>query len=175
MSSCAASSSTCCRAGSTRSATSVCGIPRNTTTPHGCGRCCNWRRHPSLAHHRSLSSRLASTLTQSQCRRSSHGSVHTVIRGGWSSSARSRRTRRNKPWRHDRQRKLPPPLSGLAAACLGTPQRSLVTNGADDPTLLQMTLPIVLKVPLPTAILAVVPRRPAGPSRVISPRSERPW
>ena len=43
---------------------------------------------PSLAHQRSLSSRHASTLTQSQRRRSSHGSVHTVIRGGWSSSVR---------------------------------------------------------------------------------------
>jgi hypothetical protein len=53
--------------------TSACGIPRNPTTPHGCGRCCNCRRHPSLAHHSSLSSPHAGTLTRSQCRRSSHG------------------------------------------------------------------------------------------------------
>ena len=45
-SSCAASSSTCCRAASTRSATSGCGTPRNARTPPGCGRCCNSRRHP---------------------------------------------------------------------------------------------------------------------------------
>ena len=41
-------------------------------------------------------------LTRSQCHRSSRGFVRTVIRGGWSSSARSARTRRNRPWRPDR-------------------------------------------------------------------------
>ena len=56
--------------------------PAQRQTPPGCGRCCNCGHRPSPAHHRSLSSRHASTLTRSQCHRSSHGFVRTVIRGG---------------------------------------------------------------------------------------------
>src|SRR5271165_2695033 len=41
---CAASSNMCCRAASTKSVTSACGIPRNAGTPPGYGRCCNCRR-----------------------------------------------------------------------------------------------------------------------------------
>ena len=47
-SSCAASFSTCCRAASTRCATSACGIPPTARTPLGCARCCSSRRHPRL-------------------------------------------------------------------------------------------------------------------------------
>jgi hypothetical protein len=58
-SSCAASSSMCCRAASTRSVTSGCGIPGNATPPPGCGRCCN-SRHP-----RSSTSRWSSLFRRS--------------------------------------------------------------------------------------------------------------
>ena len=174
MSSCAASSSTCCRAASTRCVTSVCGIPRNATTPPGCGRCCNSRRHPSLAHRRTSSSRHASTLTQSQCRRSSHGSVRTVsgAAGLHPHALAARATGHGAVITTSSFHRHRPVLPLRASE---RQQDPLSPTQADDPTLTQMTLPIVLKAPLPTATLAVVPRRPAGRAAIISPRSERPW
>ena len=129
--SCAASSSTCCRAASTRSAASACGIPHNATMPPGCGRCGNCRRRPRSTCHRTRSFRYSSQ-ARSQYRRSSQAPARTVITGGWSSSAGSRRSRR---WGHDLPRTFPLPPSGRVGACPGTPQRYAVTNEKFSPRL----------------------------------------
>ena len=49
-----------------------------------------------------------------------------------------------------------------------------VSNAIDRPTLLQMTLPIVLKAPLPTAIQRSDYPDQARRAAIISPRSQRP-
>lgn len=81
-SSCAAFSSTCCRAASTRCVILVCGIPLNATTPPGCGRCCNSRRHPRSTRRRTVLPRRSDSPAQSRRRRTSRGSVRGVARGG---------------------------------------------------------------------------------------------
>ena len=48
----AASFSTCCRAASTRCATSACGIPPTARTPLGCATCCSSRPRRSPDHSR---------------------------------------------------------------------------------------------------------------------------
>ena len=166
----AASSNTCCRAASTRCATPACGIPHSATTPPGCGRCCNCRRHPSPAHHRSLSSRHPSSLPRHRCRRSSHGSVRTVTRGGWSSPVCSHGTHRARPWRHDQQLKPPtPPSPGLAAACLSTPRRSPVCTATDCPDFAPDDVLDRLERPAPDRDATIAPRRAPRLSRDYQP------
>ena len=71
MSSCAASFSMCCRAASTRSVTSACGIPRNATMPPGSGRCCNSRHHRGSTRRWTASFRRPCHRPRSQRHRSS--------------------------------------------------------------------------------------------------------
>ena len=59
-----------------------------------------------------------------------------------------------------------PVLPLRASARHGDP---LVANATDGPTLLQMTLPIALKAPLPTAILRSYHADQTGRAAIISP------
>ena len=68
--------------------------------------------------------------------------------------------------------------AAIVRSCRCVPRHATeipVTNATDGPTLLQMTLPIVLKAPLPTAILRSDYPDQARRAAIISPRSERPW
>jgi hypothetical protein len=80
----------------------------------------------------------------------------------------SRGTYRARPWRHDRQRKLPP-SSALAAVCLGTPRRSLVSNGTGGSDFAPDDAVDRLETATPDRDTAVVPRRSGRPRRDYQP------
>ena len=68
--------------------------------------------------------------------------------------------------------------AAIVRSCRCVPRNateSPVSNATDGPTLLQMTLPIVLKAPLPTAIQRSDYPDQARRAAIISPRSQRPW
>ena len=125
----AASFSTCCRAASTRCATSACGIPPTARTPLGCATCCSSRPRRSPDHSRKQRCRRP---TQSRPRRPP----------GRRSNRRSRPRCHHgrliltapllgdRPWDRDPPPTHPPP-SDPAPACPGTPQHRADFHAAD--------------------------------------------
>ena len=81
LSSCAASSNTCCHAASTRCATLAYGIQHSVAMPPACARCCSFRRHRGTRRCRILTPRHSYQSMRSQYRQASRQFARTV-RGG---------------------------------------------------------------------------------------------